>query len=171
MAIRCYPDEARGFFEIANGVLTMSVEPGEMGAIGNDGMLFDNFVLQVDAYFEPLPSNILSISWRGGLTHWHSIEVFSLGPERWMLLVCNDSCTEFTSGPLPVNLSLPVTITVVSRGTEIAVYLNSIPLTYYNDLGRTPGPRIGMMLLRVGEPGDSAIGLDNLKVWDLDKLE
>ena len=72
-------------------------------------------------------------------------EVFELRNDgRWNLLCDFAECPVLASGSASVDLSEPVPITIVSKGTEFAVYLNNIPLTYYNHIGR-PAAR-GMSL-------------------------
>ena len=110
------------------------------------GMHFANFVLRVDVHFQqPDTDQRAWISWGSGYGFsLDSIEGWQLTYEglQGQILLC--------SGDAPFNLSEPVAITLVSKGTEIAVYLNGIPLAYCNDTERPWSPylTIGLSVQR-----------------------
>src|SRR3972149_4204650 len=163
------PDRNKGKMEIGDDVLAMRVEPGEVGFSTNSKMRFNDFILQVNINLEQLGDvdATAEIGWRGG---GDGGEVFSLWKNgRWQIAFCGGKdCESLTSGQVS-NLSPKlVTVTIVSRGTEFAVFLNSIPLTYINDHGRRPGKDISLILwVNENSPTTVAVEYDDLKVWNL----
>lgn len=161
----------RGNIEIANGVLMMSTDPGQFAYASHARMILHNFLLRVDVRFLELDvQKGINLVWRGD--DKGGGEVFQLGNEgSWSLTCYFAECPVFASGSLSVDLTEPVTITIVSKGTEFAVYLNNIPLAYHNDIGRPPASSIRLELaVNPENEGTSAIAYDNLSIWDLDPV-
>jgi formylglycine-generating enzyme required for sulfatase activity len=152
--------------EIANGEVIMNVEAGQAAQSAGlelGGMLFANFVLKVDLDLRQLDSHkVAEIIWGSGYS-------FTLGPlDGWQLMYLGQPDPTLTFGAAPVDLSKPVTITIISKGTEIAVYLNSSPLTYYNDAERPSTTRTTIGLWVPPSTAESAsIAYDNLSIWNL----
>ena len=75
------------------------------------------------------------------------------------------------SDSVSVDLSEPVTVTLISKGTELAVYLNGTPLTYYNYLGQPPASHVRLTSWDDSEdPGHLGIVFDNFKIWELQSV-
>jgi hypothetical protein len=145
-----------------------------IGSATHTNMRFSNFVLQVDAMLHPRYELQCGsrIGWRyaqedGG----EEFRLFRDG--SWLLDTCEGGgCATLASGEGTVNWENPISITMMVNGTEFAIYLNDIPVTYINTLEQRPGKDIILSLRSWGGSGFVAASLeyDNLKVWDLDKI-
>jgi hypothetical protein len=160
-----------GTVEIANGVMTMGAVAEQNAIAIHKRMAFYNFILQVDVNLLELEDRISAgIWWR----RYDGVgEVFTLDNDGSWSLSRNDrpEFPLFASGSEPVDLSKPVTITVVSRGTEFAVYMNNIPLAYHNDIGRPPVSGIELNVFNHADNRiNPAVAYDNLSVWNLDSI-
>ncbi len=160
-----------GTVEIANGVMTMGAVAGQNANASHKEMAFDNFILQVDMNILEFEHRIMaSIWWR---QYGHVGEIFNLYNDGSWALMRNDrpEYPQYASGSESVDLSRPVTITIISRGTEFAAYMNSIPLAYHNDIGRPPAKGIQLGIFNHADQRiNSAVAFDNLRVWNLDSL-
>ncbi len=68
----------------------------------------------------------------------------------------------------------PITVLVIAKGEECAVYLDNVPLAYLADCRSEPIVRSipwAMTFHLLAEPGHTAVmTIDNVKMWDLDKI-
>ena len=162
------PPNRNGEMEISNGVLHLKVEDQIIGAASHTNMRFENFVLQVNVNI-PIPG-APQIYWR--YAQDDSGEQFLFYRDgSWLLNTCKRGiCTTLTWGEMKFNWADPVLVTVIVKGTEASLYLNSIPVTYINNLEQPSSEDI-KLVIRGGAFGyESSIEYDNLKVWDLDKI-
>ena len=161
-------EEPFGTMAVADGALTMNLESGQYPVNTVLDMRFENFVLQVDVDLQQLNRDKgAEIQWGGGYS-------FMLTPPNgWVLYYYGPPDPTLSSGEAPADFSEPVTITIISKATEIAVYLNGIPLTYYDDNERPsityPHIRIGLWA-RPPNVESHSITYDNLRTWNLDPL-
>ena len=153
--------------EIAEGVLTLSCEAGGNCQFTNPMVVWPrDFVLQIDTNLRGLNyQKAAEFAWRQDWAR-NSI-VFSFFQDNWILSY-NGSIT-IKSG-IYDNLGYSH-ITIICRETEYAVYLNSLPLMYFNDPNSPTGNEIYFTLWN--EPSSSSANLeyDNLKVWNLDDIQ
>ena len=174
--------ENPGKMEILDGAMWMSVNSGSAGFAEHSRMRFDDFVLQVDADLLQVQSgDAVEIDWRDDQKNAEVLSIWRHG--RWLLNFCGHPCVELASGSSPSRSSSSVTIIIISRGTEYAVYLNSHPLMFFNDMGRPPAqftyktddgspPNAYIKLSLWADHGQTSVAkYDNLKVWDLDKIQ
>ena len=163
------PDKNKGKMEIGDDVLAMRVEPGEVGFSTNSKMRFDDFILQVNINLEQLGDvdAAAEIDWRGASDGGEVFSIWNNG--RWQVAYCgSEDCDLLISGQVSNLSSKLVTVTIISKGTEFAVFLNSTPLGYINDHGRRPGKDIKLSL-RVNEnsPTTVAVEYKRLTLWNL----
>jgi hypothetical protein len=161
--------------DVSNGILALSGGEGQ----GVDNVRvprtnFANFVVQVDVNTQRLIHGCeATIQWRGGADG--PGRIFGLQNGRWSLYSIYQDQDDLpfpagmpTNGPLPLSASGVYSVTLISREPEIAVYLNGEPTTYVMDIVRPPDPGFYFGLWY---PDYCIAEYDNLKVWDLDKLE
>ena len=176
--------EKPGKREIVDGVMRMSVNPGSAGFAQHSNLRANNFVLQVDANLQQIRYQTApQIDWRGN-QHTGADEIFELWQNgSWYLYFCGNPCEELAFGSAPIKTSGLVTITIISKGTEFAIYLNSQPLMFFDDVGRPPAQFayvaddgsspvafIRLSLWNDSSGQTSIVEYDNLKIWDLDKI-
>jgi hypothetical protein len=140
------PDRNKGKMDIGEEVLAMEVEPGEVGFSTNSKIRCDDFILQVRIDLGQLGhTDAAEIEWRGASDGG---EVFSsLNNGRWQVAYCGgEDCEILISSQVSNLTSKLVTVTILSKGTEFAVFLNSTPLGYINDHGRRPAKDIKLIL-------------------------
>jgi formylglycine-generating enzyme required for sulfatase activity len=176
--IRTWPLDRAGEV-IANGVMNLSLEQG--GIADNHATSFRDFVVQVDVKFLDMVSN----EGIGVYLEWVRYEVFDdtmkvqyfqFNKDKfWHLMSCTPveprECQEGPSGTALVDLSGPITIIVISKGTELAVYLNGTPLVYENFPDLPPASHIRLYAFdNSGNPGYSGAIFDNFKIWELQSV-
>ena len=163
--------ENPGKLEFVNGVMRMSVNPGSVGFANHPRLLFNDFVFQVDADLQHIDfQDALEIDWRG-IQDTGASDIFELWRNgRWYLYFCGDPCISLVDGIAPIKTSGSVTITIISRGTEYAIYLNSHPLMFFDDVGRPPHQYIKLSLWVAPDSQTSVVEYDNLKVWGLENF-
>jgi hypothetical protein len=127
----------------------MSLEGGlaTVGSATYAKTRFNDFVLQVDRKFQDIDFEIHSgfsqydiFSTMGSQIGWRDAqengEVFSFfGDGYWSLYSCEGvNCTSLETGIMTINWDEPISITVIVKGTECAIYLNKAPVTYADNL-------------------------------------
>lgn len=158
---------------IADGVMRVTTDPKCNAIVSHPGLEFSSFVLQVDIYVE-------DFEFFHTILHWHGRD----GPEggstilkleglgNWRLGSQQGSDgIEHQSGVAPFDPLKPVTLTVISKETTYAIYLNSVPLTYFNDTKRNVGKDIDILVHGPDPTQLVTVEFDNLKVWDFDTWE
>ena len=172
-----------GNVAIASGGLMMNPGPGISGQADHYSTSIRDFVVQVDVNF-PVPSepSAARLEWLRYEVYDSTLtqQGFDIQSDRsWHLWSCPretpehpPECQEgLPSGSASVDLSEPATVTLVSRGTELAVYLNGTPLTYYNYLGQPPASHVRLTSWDDSEdPGHLGIVFDNFKIWELQSV-
>ncbi len=165
---------SQGEMEIKDGALVATIRQGgseiERFHGHHPAMRFKNFALRVDVDLSKLGSgDATEIQWRG--TDDSEGVGFALWKDgRWEVIAYTHPATYLVAGDQSIDSTQEVTITIISKNAEYAIYLNEALVSYINDSGRTPG--IGICLCVLDDIGSSTIvTFDNLKVWDLDKIQ
>lgn len=168
-----FDSDAQGEIEIKNGVLVATIR--QMGteidayyAI-HPAMRFQNFALRFEVDLSGLGSgDAARIHWRGTSTsRGIGFDLWKDG--RWQVFA-SDPLRYLAEGYQTIDATREVTITIISRDTEYAIYIYETLVSYINDRGRTPG--IGISLGVLDDPGSpTVVTFDNLKAWDLDKIQ
>jgi hypothetical protein len=169
---------------IANGALLMSVE-SRKGSATHSKMRFNNFVLQADIKLQGFnyqkrfnfPQSDFArgssfyISWR--YTQDGNEDVFILNRNsEFLLQTCKDrTCKILDTNEVTVNWDTSIFITVIVNGTECAIYLNDTPVAYANNLESQIGNELRLGIGAIPESTSISFEYDNLKVWDLDKIQ
>ena len=162
----------RCWIEIKDGTLIMTVETGrEVAFCSHPGMRFNNFVLRVDVDLHKLgPDTAAEIDWRG--TGYSTGLVLSLWKDgRWLINFCGTDCSEVASGWQSISPTQKVTVTIISKIREYAIYLDETPVSYINDSGRRPGLEIKLSLWADSRSPKTIVAYDNLKIWNLDYID
>ena len=172
-------DGENNAMEISNGVMQMSVEPGWVGFAIQPAMQFNDFIMQVDVNLENLADQnggAAEIGWRGDQERGDDgMVVFSLHRSgNWLVTYQGDVASDLASGWQSIRFKPGSSeITIISLGTEFAIYLNDTPLTYIDDVGQPPGAEIGLNLWAppYTNQNTSVIEYDNIKIWNLDGVD
>jgi hypothetical protein len=172
-------DGENNAMEISNGVMQMSVEPGWVGFAIQPAMQFNDFIMQVDVNLENLADQnggAAEIGWRGDQERGDDgMVVFSLFRSgNWLVTYQGDVASDLASGWQSIRFKPGSSeITIISLGTEFAIYLNDTPLTYIDDVGQPPGAEIGLNLWAppYTNQNTSVIEYDNIKIWNLDDMD
>jgi hypothetical protein len=89
---------------------------------------------------------------------------------QWGVHYCQQPeghCIYKDSGITSIDPTNPVTITIILTETETAIYVNSIPV-YHDKVDKN---RIKASHFSVTVQDNNLLEFDNLKIWDLDKIE
>lgn len=159
--------------KIQDGAFTMSVEAGRgMARCSNPGMLVNNFVLRVDTDFSELGSrDSAQIGWNGTTPYHGDLTLSLLKEGNWSIDVCgNNSCTNFASGWQPISPTQKVTVTIITKNWEYAIYMDEIPISYIDDSRKQPGIVITLGMDVPSLRSSPMIKYDNLKIWNLDYI-
>jgi hypothetical protein len=158
-----------GKMEIVDGVMRVSANKDLMEFAEYEMFHFNDFVLQIDANLRQVQSiDAVEISWRSNQYTGADVSFKLWHDGSWLLSFCDKDCKTVTSVLAPIGITSSATITIISKGAEFAIYINSIPLTYVNDIRQLSGTNIN---LRLGVSNisqtTSMVEYDSLKVWDL----
>jgi hypothetical protein len=170
-----------GNIEIANGGMNLSL--GQGGHADHYSTSIRDFVVQVDVDFLDLnePSEA-RLEWLRYVVYDSTLtkQGFDIHNDgTWYLWSCPlaalenpPECQEvLPSDFVPVDLLEPVTITLISKGTELAVYLNGTPLIYYTYLGQPPASHVRLFSWDHSvNPGHLGVVFDNFKIWELQPM-
>ncbi len=163
----------------ANGVMNLGLEQG--GLADHYATSFRDFVVQVDIKFLDLKSQ----EGVGVKLEWLRYDVFNNTMKQqyfqinsdkfWHLMSCSPveppECQEGPNGTADVDLSEPITIMIISKGTELAVYVNGTPLTYYNYPRQPSASHIHLLAFdNSGNSGHLGTVFDNFKIWELQSV-
>jgi len=163
-----------GSLDLQGGSLLMSISsPAAEDGVGfttNSNLLHNNFVLQVDADLTQLGSQgALEIDWRGG-SDGAGVVLSLWGDGRWQIAFCGNCSPNLMSGNATIHSSSQVPITIISRGTEYALFLDNVPVGYVDDVGRRPARRIQLSLWVDDGGHTSTVKYSNLKIWNINDL-
>ena len=157
---------------ITDGVMRLSSDPYCNGIASHSKLKFSNFVLQVDVSVQDAESFHVILFWHTGDKPEFWSTFFKLwGFGDWVLISQQDYALPHQSGVSRLDFLKPITITIISKDTTYSIYLNSIPLTFFNDIKRDHGSDINLVVYGVNPDLPVTVDFDNLKVWDLDKIE
>jgi formylglycine-generating enzyme required for sulfatase activity len=161
--------------------MNLSLEQG--GTADHYATSFRDFVVRVDVKFLDLnPQKGAGLEWLRYEVHGGTMttERFGLNGDRfWQLSSCPPENPEQTPecqqglpyGEVSVDLTDWNTVTIISRGAELAVYLNSTPLAYYNYLGQPSASHIRLYAFdNSGNPEHSGTLFDDFKIWELQSV-
>jgi hypothetical protein len=140
---------------------------------------YANFLLQVDVDFQEKDTNF-SIIWNRIKDRMAAgMSEFQINRNGWNLNTTRTQgiWIELITGNIFLDASKPVTLTLIYKDNISIIYLDDIPLVYTFDQSDLPAsaPEITLLFQFVfGPPFSSSpqmIELDNVKVWDLDKID
>jgi len=87
---------------------------------------------------------------------------------------CNKvNCIVLQSGELSFDPSKPVAVTMIQKEADTSIYFNAVPLTYYrHDILFESIKEIRLNFVDDElNTGIEKLEYDNIKIWDLDKIE
>ena len=161
---------------ITDGVMKLSLVNCQFASLSHPELEYANYILQLEVYFQQNPSPL-------GLEIWNT-SPSSLDGEgnRGFFLKVNgglwgtflDDSIAGDRGFINLDFSQPITITIIHQSPSFLVLLNSIPLTYNVSNQNYPGPFKIDFTVNSGssipvEP--YTLELDNIKIWDLDRIQ
>ncbi len=165
------------YAKIDNGSLILSL-PTENEKrdfwVYNPKILQRNFVLQFDLEFrQTQPGDGFRFQFEQGNRQRFALELSKDG--AWTFSWGAGDSLQFHAGIYGGLTFLPVRILVMAYGSGCAVYFDNVPLDYVEycraDAGIKPSPQSARFHI-FAKPGNvSTIAMDNIKVWDLDKLD
>lgn len=156
---------------VTEGVLQLTVDPDCYAQAPISNLQLLNFAVQVDMDLKNL-SKSSDLNYRTEIVIGDNdiFEILSNG--HWAFVNCkSENCFLSEEGSMPLDASAPVTVTVISFGSENAAYINGIPVSYFMDTEQPSahGFRIQLSGGREQTPYNIA-SYDNLRIWDLDKI-
>ena len=180
----------RGWFGTTGGgndsAAMVSVEDGFLRVAGdgpgrgfthmlnNDYLRLDNFVVIVDAAFlgeeGRAGERFIGLCWWPGDNHGERFLLDETGWFEGATCTPGGPCPDYVTGHVdPLRTGETVSLILIHRGNESAVYVNAMPYVYHNlpvtnvEYGFSLCPHTADL-----EP--SAIAYDNLRVWNLDAV-
>jgi hypothetical protein len=173
-----FSDDLRKPFyaNIDSGVLVLSLPNGKENKdfwVYNPRFLQKNFVLEFDLQFDQTqPNDRFRFQFEQGANESFALDLaknklgeFHWGPrDHW----------QSRAGGYEYFPSEQIRVLIIARGNQCAVYLNNVPLDYFEncraDANAQTAPQSASFHL-LAEPGHAAmLTLDNIKMWDLDKI-
>jgi hypothetical protein len=157
---------------ITDGSMKYGILNCQVGILQYTDMQYANYILQMDVYFQGAPLGLEFRDWGPSVQigyHLHSPDGqwgFGVGGSEGFI--------EGIDGDTSLDFSKPFTITIVNRSPIFIVYLNSSLLTLYNTQETYAGPFLLDFTVNSWDvtPTETlTLELDNVKIWDLDKIE
>jgi hypothetical protein len=157
---------------ITDGSMKFGLDPScQQGILYHPSMRYANYVLQMDVNFEQTSGEFLFRKWYP-FERYNELN-FDFNPYRWAFtLVKNGDSIERIEGKINIDSSKPVTVTIISQSPKFLAYLNSILVVSYDNLEMGHGSE-SMDFIMTSESSKSSevFELDNIKFWDLDRIE
>lgn len=113
--------------------------------------------------------------WESIMGYWVT---FSMGNDyfernydgSWQRNICDgNNCSRVDEGYFLTNLDGPETITLIGYGNKRAVYRDGVPVVY--NVSNESSPNQDFNIQGLGQNTLGLCEIDNLKIWDLDKIE
>jgi hypothetical protein len=170
--------DTKGKIEIENGVLLvhMFVKGNDdiVNEMMNEKMNFNNFVLKVDIDLTDLGTGHIMFNSRNNEKDENVSFEFdptaSASSDKWSVGLYNSNGSTNLAGG-ETTYTGKVTVTIISNGSEYAVFINDIPRTYIYDTGQSPGINGKEIDFKLYSDPESTVRFDNLKIWNLDGME
>ena len=173
------PDNSQKPFyaHIDDGTLLLELPEGKENKdfwVYNPQLTRRNFVLSLDFQFkETQPDDMVRFQFNQ--TADQSVALDLSKNQTWTLHWGSRANWQFVRGTYDYFAPERITILIVMKGKECAVYLNNDPLTYLNNCRTGSIVRASPWAVTfhmLAEPGHiAAVTLDNVKLWDLDKVD
>jgi len=157
---------------ITDGSMKLGVDPDcPQGVLNHWDLEYANYVLQMEVNYKQTFGNFMFRTWCSS-ERYNELN-FNFYPTDWsFILVNNGENIEIIGGTINYDSSKPVTLTIINKSPTLLVYYNSSLLIAYNDLELDSGPNGMDFIMNNNNPELSAtFELDNIKIWDLDKIE
>jgi hypothetical protein len=155
-----------GEIKISDGVLAITVEQeGMAGEWTTPGMNMQNFVLRVEADLSGLRGeDTAEIRWFKN----YLLEIKDDG--RWFISFWGNNVRyDLDSGQHQVENPQKVTITLISKGSRIVLYLDETPVSSVEHDGERISSSFGLRAW-TGGATTAIVRFDNLQVWNLNKV-
>jgi hypothetical protein len=164
------------YANIDNGVLVLSLPNGKANKdfwVYNQHFSQRNFVLQFDLQFdETQPEDTFRFQFEQGRDESFALDLTK--NKTWAFHWGSRDAWQSRTG-ISEQLSFqPIRVLMIARDNQCAVYLNNVPLDYFEncrtDTDVQTSPQSAAFHI-LAEPGHAAMmTLDNIKMWDLDKI-
>ncbi|CAG1014662.1 hypothetical protein ANAEL_05046 [Anaerolineales bacterium] len=172
------PDNSRNPFYalIDSGTLVLKL-PAEKESkdfwVYTPHLLQKNFVLQFDLeFYENQPEDTFRL--QVDQTSEQSVAFDLSKDQNWALHWGSLADWQTITGIYANFPPEPITVLVMAKGEECAVYIDNVPLAYLPDCRSEPVTRPSPSAMKfhlLAEPGHLAVvTIDNVKMWDLDKI-
>jgi hypothetical protein len=157
---------------ITDGSMKYSIINCQQGSLQYQGMRYGNYVLKLDANFQGAPLGLTFRNWGQSINLAFALE----SPEGIMHFSVSGSedLYEESRGNYGLDFSKPFTITIINKSPTFIVYVDSSLLTLYNTQEAYAGPfelDFAVNSWDVTPTETITLELDNIKIWDLDKIE
>ncbi len=164
------------FAQIDNGALVLSLPNGNEKKdfwVYSQNFLQKNFVIQFDLQFdETQPNDMFRFQFEQGKDESFALDLTK--NKTWTFHWGSPDNLQSRSGDYEYYPNGPSRVLILARGTQCAVYLNNVPLDYFENCRTDANIKPSMYSTTfhiLAEPGHSArLTIDNVKMWDLDKM-
>lgn len=171
-----YSSKRPFYANIQNGNLFVKLP---MGKVNKDSWVYNpklnrrNFVLNFDFQFdETQPADIVRFQFAQTANQSVALDLYK--NKTWTFHWGLQDDWKSRSGTFDYFPPGYINIAIIMRGMECAVYFNNVPFDYFSDCRSGPMVRSvpwAVSFHVLADPGhDAAMVLDNVKLWDLDKI-
>ena len=142
----------------------------QQGSLTHPDLQYSDYILQMDVNFNQTSGEFALHQFLSSKRYDELY--FSIDPSRWAFTLYNfGDNIDYMEGGIDLDPSRPVTFTIINQSPNFLAYLNSILVVSYNDLDEGSVPGGMFFIMRNDDPKLSdTFELDNIKIWDLDKL-
>jgi hypothetical protein len=175
--IECF-QEGNLILDISEGVMHCTLANCPTVALQYPWMPYGNFVLQLEVDFQQASLGLEFRMWNMGPPQGGTLLDFFLSGNRGefgFMAMKGDEPNYEQRGPIYSDSSHPITVTIINRSPNLIVYIDSTPVVSYQiSPGAYEGPfGLDLVVFHEGDefPGPETLQLDNVSIWDLDKIE
>jgi hypothetical protein len=164
------------YAHIDNGAVVLTLPAGKENKdfwIYNPKILHRNFVIQFDLeFYETEPGDTFRFQF--DQTSEQSVALDLSKNQNWVFHWGSRADWQSKTGTYANFPPEPITVLVIAKGEECAVYLDNVPLAYLADCRAGPVIRSvpwAMSFHLLAKSGHTAaLTIDNVKLWDLDQI-
>jgi hypothetical protein len=166
--------------DITDGSLKYSMINCQAGNIQFPDMQYANYALQLDINFQQTPLQFMLRMWdHSALEGVVELNFFLGGPGGgWGFIElvhgASGTSSKGIDGSANLDFAEPVTITIIHQSPTFVAFINSSLLTFYNTRAKYAGPFVLDAVIDSVDVIPSrtlTLELDNIRIWDLDKIE
>jgi hypothetical protein len=164
-------DCPNSFAKVLDGRMVTQADANCQGRAELESPEIFNFAIQVDMYLDKLDKNpdrnYRAIFGANGRNDFMMLSSYG----RWEQVNCQGRCMIPYDGNISIDVSKPVTVLMISKSRQNAVYINGKPVYYFSDTEQPSFQNLALGVQGNVNTLSNIVEFDNVKIWDLNKID